>query len=65
MNPNVKPNSPDDVVWLFDSREGWNLYGGSELLNWNNHEGKGCNVLFSNGQIMFVEKEKLASLRWK
>jgi hypothetical protein len=65
MNPNVHRDSPSNVVWLFDSKEGWNLYGGSELLNLNNHQGNGCNILFSNGQIMFVEKEKLTRLRWK
>jgi hypothetical protein len=65
VNPNVNPNSPVDVVWVFDSIGGWNLHGGKELLNVNNHEGKGCTILFSDGKIEFIEKDKLAELKWK
>lgn len=65
LNSKVKKDSPDDVVWLFDSYVGWNLNGGKELLNPDNHDGKGCNVLFCGGKIDFVETEKFDELKWE
>ncbi|MEN6306859.1 MAG: hypothetical protein ABFD91_03810 [Anaerohalosphaeraceae bacterium] len=65
LNQNVTIHSDGDVVCLFDSKEGWNLYGGKELLDCDNHEGKGCNVVFVNGKSLFIEKDKLDDLKWQ
>ena len=65
INPNAKKNSPDDMVLLFESNAGWNQFGGPELLNTENHRGKGCNILFNDGAVKFVKKEDLDKLRWE
>ena len=65
MNPNCEPNSPEDIVLLFESAGGWNQFGGPELLNIQNHDGEGCNVVFNDGHVEFVESEELDKLRWK
>ncbi len=56
---------PDDIVILFDSKPGWNQIGGPELLAPENHRGKGCNVLFGNFEVKFIEKEKFGRLKWR
>jgi len=55
---------PDDIVILFDSKPGWNQIGGPELLAPENHGGKGCNILFGNFEVKFIEKEKFGELKW-
>ncbi len=75
LNPNCEPNSPADVVLLFETQGGWNQYGGPELLSTENHpEYKdwfwgyrvpGCNVMFNDGQVEFVPKDRFAQLKWK
>jgi len=65
MNPDADPNDTGDIVLLFESRPGWNLAGGAELLTTENHQGQGCCVLFTDGHIEFVKTEDVASLRWK
>jgi hypothetical protein len=65
MNPDCEPNSPDDVVLLFESKPGWNRFGGAELLNFDNHDGKGCNVLFNDQHVEFIHVEDVNKLRWK
>ena len=64
MNPNCEPNSPNDVVFLFETKGGWNQYGGSELLNLDNHFGKGCSIFFRNGELEFVRTKELGGLNW-
>jgi hypothetical protein len=64
MNPNCEPNSPDDVVLLFETKGGWNQFGGAELLSFDNHNGEGCNVLFNSGRVRFVRPEELDKLNW-
>ncbi|MHC4641454.1 MAG: hypothetical protein ACYS32_07395 [Planctomycetota bacterium] len=54
-----------DVVLLFESRPGWNRFGGPELLTFDNHGGRGCNVLFSDGNVRFIEPEDVNNLKWK
>ena len=54
-----------NIVLIFDSKTGWNLVGGPELLAPENHEGKGCNILFADGRVEFVKKEKFDNLKWK
>jgi len=64
VNPNCEPNSPNDVVLLFETKGGWNQIGGSELLTTENHKGKGCNVLFNDGHVEFIKTEQLGELKW-
>jgi prepilin-type processing-associated H-X9-DG protein len=56
---------PPNVVLLFESVPGWNQCGGPELLNTENHKGKGCNILFNDGRVEFVKTEQLGELKWK
>ncbi len=42
----------------------WNQVGGPELLTTENHEGKGCWVLFNDWHAEFVKAERLAELKW-
>jgi hypothetical protein len=53
------------MVLLFETKAGWNQSGEDELLTTENHEGKGCNILFNNGRVQFVPKERLGDLRWR
>ena len=66
LNPNCKPDSPDDMVLLFETKAGWNQHGGPELFTFDNHDPKGGCVLFNDGTVKFIRtKEELKSLRWK
>jgi hypothetical protein len=65
MNPDCEPNSPNDVVLLFDTKGGWNQYGGPEILTTENHKDKGCNILFNDGYVRFVPSDELSLLKWK
>jgi uncharacterized membrane-anchored protein YhcB (DUF1043 family) len=65
MNPNVEPNSPNDVVLLFETKGGWNQFGGPEILTFENHKGKGCNILFNDGRMEFVKPEEIGKLKWE
>ena len=64
MNPNCEPNLPSDTVLLFETKGGWNRFSGLELLTLGNHDGKGCSVLFNDGHVEFVKKERIADLNW-
>jgi hypothetical protein len=65
INPNCSPNSPNDVVLLFETKDGWNQYGGPELLTFDNHKGKNAFVLFNGGFIKFINPEEAGKLKWK
>jgi prepilin-type processing-associated H-X9-DG protein len=65
MNPNCEPSSPNDVVLLFETRSGWNQFGGPELLAPENHGGRGCNILFSDGHVGYEHTEGFGELKWK
>lgn len=65
LNPDCEPNSPPDMVLLFETKGGWNQFGGPEILTTENHNGKGCNVLFNDGRVEFVKKEQIGKLKWK
>ena len=66
INPNVmNSSSPPDMVLLFETGPGWNQFGGPELLAPENHQGKGCNILFVDGHVEFVRGERLDQLRWE
>ncbi len=67
MNKNIEELSakaPPDMVLLFESVPGWNQSGGPEILNIENHQGEGCNVLFSNTHVSFERPEDVNKLRW-
>jgi hypothetical protein len=65
LNPNAKPNSPADMVLLFDTKHGWNQFGTAEILTIENHLRMGCNVLYNNGRVRFVKPQNLQKLIWK
>ena len=65
INPNVSPRSNPRLVLLFETKGGWNKFGGPELLSTENHKGKGCNILFNDGTVRFVKPEELGALKWK
>jgi competence protein ComGC len=64
INPQAEPNSPSDVVLLFETKGGPNQSGGVELLTTDNHCKKGCNILFNDGSARFVPIEDIKNLRW-
>ncbi|MHC4758078.1 MAG: SLC41A family transporter [Planctomycetota bacterium] len=65
INPNCEPNSPNDVVLVFESKGGWNLYGQVEMLTTENHKYRaGCNILFNDKSVKFIEPEEVAELNW-
>jgi hypothetical protein len=66
MNPNCEPNSPPEVVLLFETKSGWNQHGGPELFTFDNHDPKGGLVLLNDGTVKFIRtEEELMQLRWK
>lgn len=68
INTNAKPNSPGDMVLLFETRRGWNQFGGPEILSDENHldeDRKGCNVLFNDGNVKFIKPKNLKKLKFK
>jgi len=66
MNPNCKPDSPSDMVLLFETKAGWNQHGGPELFTFDNHDPKGGCVLLNDGTVKFIRTiEELRQLRWE
>lgn len=64
MNPKCEPNSPPDTVLLFEAKDGWNQFGGAELITVENHKGAGCNVLFNNKLVSWINSEEIPDLNW-
>ena len=69
MNPHASPRRARDrksreVVLLFESKPGWNQFGGPELLTTENHRGEGCNILFVDLHVEFVKAKDLGRLKW-
>lgn len=56
---------PDDMVFMFEAKPGWNQAGGIELLTTEYHQDRGCHIMFANLTATFVKKEDLSSLRWE
>ena len=65
INPNCEPNSPGNMVLLFETKGGWNQFGGPEILTTENHQGYGCNILFNDGRAIFLWTYELSELKWK
>ncbi|MBN1973477.1 MAG: hypothetical protein JW787_07540 [Sedimentisphaerales bacterium] len=64
LNPNAKPDSPKDVVLLFESTGGWNAHGQAESLAPTSNGKPGCFVVFNDGQIKFIKPEQTKDLNW-
>ncbi|MHC4677588.1 MAG: hypothetical protein ACYTEK_02725 [Planctomycetota bacterium] len=64
MNPNCDPNAPSDTVLLFETKGGWNKFGGPELLTLENHRGDGCSILFNDRRAEFVIRKRISDLKW-
>ena len=64
MNPHCNPNSTAGTVLLFETKGGWNGFGGRELLTAANHWGYACNVLFNDGRVKLTRPEQLGQLNW-
>ena len=66
MNPNCKPDSPPDMLLLFETKGSWNQHGGPELFTFDNHDPRGGCVLLNDGTVKFIRtKQELQQLRWK
>jgi hypothetical protein len=63
INPDAGPNSPGDVVLLFETGGAWNQNGGPELLAQDHHK-RGCNILFNDLSIRFVPAAQVGKLKW-
>jgi hypothetical protein len=64
INPNATPTSDPNVVLLFETKAGWNQFGGPEILTTEHHKGEGCLVGFTDGSVSFVKTEDVGKLRW-
>lgn len=58
MNINCKPDSPPDMVLLFETKDGWNQHGGPELFTFDNHNPRGGCVLLNDGTVKFIRTQK-------
>jgi hypothetical protein len=65
MNPSTELTSSPDMVLLFETKGGWNQCGGVDILTFENHGGKGCNIFFNDYNVEFVKPEQLEKLLWK
>jgi prepilin-type processing-associated H-X9-DG protein len=66
INPNADSiASRPDMVLVFETTGGWNQFGGPELLAPENHQGDGCNILFIDAHVEFVETKRFGELRWE
>ncbi|MHC4264552.1 MAG: hypothetical protein ACYSUK_01310 [Planctomycetota bacterium] len=64
MNPNCTDwSSPPDMVLLFETKGGWNQYGGPELITAENHDLEGCNVLYCDAHVSF--ERSVDDLKWQ
>jgi hypothetical protein len=64
INPHAEPNSPGNTVLLFETKGGWNQFGGPEILSAKNHKAKGCNVLFNDKHVELVRPDQIGKLNW-
>jgi hypothetical protein len=66
INPNCEPNSPPDMVLLFETKAGWNHHGGPELFTFDNHDPRGGCVLLNDGTVKFIRtEEEVNQLPWR
>jgi len=75
INPYCEPNSPPATVLLFETKGGWNQFGGIKIASTDNHpyerdrfwgyKIRGCNILFNDGSVRSVIEEEFPKLKWK
>jgi len=65
INQDAKLNSPNDVILLFETKGGWNQFGGVELSTTENHTNGYCSILFNDGHVEIVKPEEIGQLKWK
>lgn len=75
INPYCEPNSPPNTVLLFETKGGWNQFGGIEIASTYNHHHErdrfwgykipGYNILFNDGSVRYVRKRDFPKLKWK
>ena len=59
---NLSAVSPAETVGIFESRPGWNLCGGPQLIECRHNQG--ANVGFVNGYVKWVNGGSVSSLTW-
>jgi hypothetical protein len=64
MNPYCEPNSPPGTVLLFETKGGWNLFGGPELLTTENHSNNKTHIYFKDSSYKRIRKEEIPNLKW-
>jgi len=64
MNPNCKPNSAPDTVMLFESKEGWNRFGGPELVTAKRHDEEWCIIVYNDTLQSVKRLECVGQLNW-
>jgi hypothetical protein len=70
INPNCKPNSPPETILIFESKGGWNQYGGIEKMCFNHHRISCANYLLNEGpfdlgcSIGHVRPKDAQNLNW-
>ncbi len=64
INPECCPNSPRETILLFGAEDGWNQYGGPELMKFEHAKGRRCVVLRNDGKIGFVRPDDVGKLIW-
>jgi len=65
INPNANAVAHPRMVAVFETEAGWNQFGGPELLAPENHGGEGCNILFCDLHVEFVESGRFGELMWE
>jgi prepilin-type processing-associated H-X9-DG protein len=58
------PHFPREQPYRVQCIVFWNKAGGPEILTIENHEGKGCNVLYADGHVEFIKPDKISQLKW-
>jgi hypothetical protein len=64
LSRDCEPNSPGDVVLIFETRGGWNESCGPESLTAKDNYKRGWRVLLNNGHPKFIEPRELHKLKW-
>ena len=64
LNPDCRPDSPPNMVLLFETKAGWNQSGGPELLSTERHDEQGCNIMCNDKHVTFERTEDLDQLNW-
>ena len=65
INPNASIFQDPHMVVLFETKGGWNQFGGTELFTAENHKGEGGNIVFNDYHVEFVKPERLGELKWE